>query len=104
MNPHPHAENMRLYAEDAAETDTPWRLWEVKARNGQIWGQIYGHPAWDEDAEYRRKQKPLECWVYVSDEGLRVGAAYGTKEAAEFYLNQARGFGWRIARMREVTE
>lgn len=33
---HPHAENMKLYAEDAMKTNEPWELWEVCMRGE--WG------------------------------------------------------------------
>lgn len=32
MNKHPHAELMKLYAEDAMTTEHPWRLWEVRQK------------------------------------------------------------------------
>jgi len=59
MTAHKHAENMRLYSEDAAETDTPWDRWEYKGRGGWINMQGGMHPHWYPDAEYRRKPKTI---------------------------------------------
>jgi len=39
MAKHPHAENMKLYAEDVEKTERPWELWErsdYTDENGQI--------------------------------------------------------------------
>lgn len=53
----PHAESMKLYAEDAAETDKAWQRWEKKPKNyeGDLWRACFQHPEWDHDVSYRRK-------------------------------------------------
>lgn len=60
---HPHAENMRLYAEDAAETDRPWRFWQVRDRDylGILmdWSICANHPEWRPEAQYRRKPRTV---------------------------------------------
>ena len=58
MTAHKHAENMRLYAQDAAETDKPWERWEVKINNGE-WCELNGNPNWVEDWGYRRKPQVI---------------------------------------------
>ena len=79
MPAHPHAENMRLYAEDAAETDKPWERWE--GRSPVIdWIPLTGNPPWNEVAEYRRKPKPLEMWANLYPNGIIT--TYMTKIAA----------------------
>lgn len=54
---HPHAENMKLYAEDAITTNEPWKLWEVN-RYGK-WRPLSKNPEWGTDRQYRRKPKPI---------------------------------------------
>jgi hypothetical protein len=58
MSKHIHAENMRLYAEDAAETDAPWERWELKYVGASRWEPCQVNPIWDERRNYRRKPKP----------------------------------------------
>jgi len=58
---HPHAESMKLYAEDAAETDKPWERWEMRnpART-QEWATLDSDVYWVRGFEYRRKNKHQE--------------------------------------------
>lgn len=67
VTPHPHAENMRLFAEDAAETDKPWQRWEFKTPAAKGWGNLHQSPMWDRDTEYRRKQitKPIDLSILI---------------------------------------
>jgi hypothetical protein len=107
MTAHKHAALMAEYAKDAAETDKPWERWEVRNQTCpideyRVWNTCRSHPEWVEGCEYRRKPKPAECWVFVSD-GV-VGQAYSTEQQARNYEDQAKGFGWRLAHMREVIE
>lgn len=55
--PHVHAENMKLYAEDAAETDKPWERWEVLAVGHQFWNSCLEGLYWHPRNSYRRKRK-----------------------------------------------
>lgn len=57
--PHPHAESMLLYAQDAMETDKPWERWEVKHADRESWLNVGGHPAWKPDYDYRRKPQTI---------------------------------------------
>ena len=50
---HIHAAEMRLYAEDAAETDEPWERWEVCFAKVD-WGSLSIHPKWLLFNKYRR--------------------------------------------------
>lgn len=59
MTAHIHAENMRLYAEDALETETPWERWEFKFGCDGDWLPVTEHPVWDTRSEYRRKTKTV---------------------------------------------
>ena len=61
MAGHVHAELMRLYSEDAKETDKPWRRWQFTNEDGE-WEDFYDgslKPVWDEDVQYRRKPKTI---------------------------------------------
>lgn len=51
---HIHAENMKLYAEDAAMSDTPWDYWEFCVPDSRGWLQCIQHPAWNTGYAYRR--------------------------------------------------
>lgn len=53
---HVHAALMLQYAQDAAETDTPWERWEIKINNGE-WCELNGNPNWVDYWGYRRKSK-----------------------------------------------
>lgn len=55
---HKHAALMLQYAQDAAETDSPWERWEVKINNGE-WCELNGNPNWVEDGGYRRKPQAI---------------------------------------------
>lgn len=98
MSAHPHAENMRLYAEDAAETDKPWERWEYMW-SGR-WNPLGGDPDWSYD-DYRRKPKPLECWVTVDVPG-GISGCFSDRRNAEVMVEMMPRR--RIAHMREVTE
>lgn len=56
--PHPHAESMMLYAQDAMETDKPWERWVFITENGTLC-QCMKHPEWRKDFEYRRKPRTI---------------------------------------------
>ena len=53
---HPHAELMAQYAEDAAKTDKPWELYQIKTVQN-IWKDIGTQFIFDSDCTYRRKPK-----------------------------------------------
>lgn len=58
--PHVHAENMALYAQDAAETDTPWERWENNHPSDHCgWKMCVDHPGWSPRAQYRRKPRTI---------------------------------------------
>lgn len=56
--PHPHAESMKLYAQDAMETDRPWERWEC-SDNQENWVDFITHPVWLHDLYYRRKPSTI---------------------------------------------
>ena len=60
MNAHIHAENMRLYAEDATKTDKPWELWEFISFGMEDWQTLNSSPTWGFATEYRHKVKEAD--------------------------------------------
>ena len=58
MAAHKHAALMLQYAQDAAETDSPWERWEVKINNGE-WCELNSNPNWVDDWGYRRKPQVI---------------------------------------------
>lgn len=62
---HPHAELMLLFAQDAAQTATPWQHWQYRpefAVKNQIdvWLNCEACPRWSVGAQYRRKSTDTE--------------------------------------------
>lgn len=76
---HPHAALMAEYAKDAAETSTPWLLWELEQATdeGGKWIPCNGTPAWYEFTNYRRKPKTIRIGEFDVPEPLRVAPAIG---------------------------
>ena len=75
MNSHIHAENMQLYAEDAAKTNKPWELWEFISFGMEDWQTLKSHPNWGFATDYRRKikepnQLDAERYRWLRDEWL----------------------------------
>ncbi|WP_153712224.1 hypothetical protein [Eikenella corrodens] len=58
MTAHKHAALMLQYAQDAAETDTPWERWEFST-DGDTWVGLIKNPSWIEDRKYRRKPQVI---------------------------------------------
>jgi hypothetical protein len=63
--PHKHAELMLEYAQDAAKTSEPWKLWESKF-DCDDWETLGSNPTWLKSFEYRRKK--LREWHPVGGE------------------------------------
>jgi hypothetical protein len=83
MAAHIHAELMRLFAEDAMETDTPWERWQMKTDKGDwIDYEMPYSPNWNLSVEYRRKPKKIRIGKYDVPEPLRVAPDYGD----EYYV------------------
>lgn len=63
---HIHAELMKQYAEDAAETDKPWERWEFNPDAKDVgWIALSAHPSWNEESSYRRIPNTLTVTVKV---------------------------------------
>ena len=93
--PHIHAENMRLYAEDAARTDEPWLLWESQDEElGHSWATETFNPTWSLNRQYRRKPTKEKQWVnlYLHSGGeLTHGDTHFTKDSADKWRQECEG-------------
>ena len=76
MTAHKHAALMLLYAQDAAETDEPWKRWEQIYRDE--WTALHCSPVWREELSYRRKPKTIRIGEFDVPEPLRHAPALGT--------------------------
>ena len=71
--PHPHAELMAQYAEDAKETEKPWLRWEAKRKETDTWHTCVHHPSWGQVFDYRRKPQVVKvCGELDEDEFKRL--------------------------------
>ena len=91
MAKHKHAALMLQYAQDWAETDEPWKRWEVTSHRDE-WVAICGHPYWKEESEYRRKPRTLTYTITIPEplrEAPEVGEVYYVAATyAEFFYNE----------------
>lgn len=79
MSGHVHAENMRLYAEDAATTATPWCNWQYRDKGSEDeWHPCILSPLWSIDIEYRRKPRTIMIGGVAVPEPLRTAPPPGT--------------------------
>lgn len=62
MTAHKHAALMLQYAQDAAETATPWERWEW-SDDGGPWESCILSPTWSIYCEYRRKPQTIKVTV-----------------------------------------
>ena len=79
MTAHKHAHLMAQYAQDALETDTPWKKWEINVQTSGRWYSIHGHPTWAVEYEYRRKPRTMTYTVTIPEpmrEAPEVGESY----------------------------
>jgi hypothetical protein len=68
---HKHAELMALYAQDAMETDKPWKRWEWFYEYDNKWEPMIQHPMWDKGTDYRRKPRTININGYEVPEPVR---------------------------------
>ena len=91
MTKHKHAALMQQYAQDWAETEEPWKRWEVTSHRDESVA-LCGHPYWNEKHEYRRKPPPLQYTITIPEplrEAPGVGEVYYVAAtSAEFFYNE----------------
>lgn len=59
MTAHKHAALMLQYAQDAAETDSPWERWEWRDINTNRFVTCNQHPSWNVNCGFRRKPQVI---------------------------------------------
>jgi len=69
MSAHVHAENMRLYAEDALETSEPWKRWQRWNAFLGCWVNLEAACGWSPNILYCRKPKTIK--VIVGDRVIK---------------------------------
>lgn len=95
MKAHKHAALMAEYAKDAAETEQPWRRWEVNGVSGKF-RDCTEHPLWSNHMQYRRKVRTININGFEVPEPLREAPEVGTA----FYVlnlsdpNNPTQLGW----------
>lgn len=85
MTAHKHAALMLQYAQDAAETDTPWERWEWRDKSDAEFLTCWQHPSWNLNYEYRRKRQVIRVGRHEFpkpiSEAPEEGTVYWTIEA-----------------------
>ena len=84
MATHKHAALMQKYAQDWAETEEPWKRWEVAAP-GDKFVSLSSHPHWNEQLKYRRKPRTMTYTVTIPEplrEAPETGSWYWLAETA----------------------
>lgn len=87
---HVHAALMRQYADDAAEHDEPWRLWQFQWNKNAEWADMTSNPSWDELTQYRRKPRTIRIGEFDVPEPMRTAPEIGTV----YYSADIRGDCW----------
>lgn len=91
MNKHPHAELMKLYAEDAMQAAEPWTLWEFQLKDEAVWHRLTNHPAWSHEVKYRRRAR------VVNIDGVKfpipTQTAFGYSENRDYFTIIVNHFG-----------
>lgn len=84
---HPHAELMAQYAQDAAETKTPWERWEWCADedDSDNWEPCRQSPAWSVNAKYRHKPDTIKIGRHEFPRPMQTAPTDGT---LYWYVNQ----------------
>ena len=72
MTAHKHAALMLQYAQDAAETDKPWKRWEFEVKS-DVWCDLSEHPAWLEHNECRRKPQVIKVGKWEFPKPISIG-------------------------------
>lgn len=85
--PHPHAQLMGRYADDATETDTPWEQWEERNWDEPTWHPCLTHPTWNALMQYRRK--PGAAMTFCTSDGDTIAMTPDRKHLQFFDVNRS---------------
>lgn len=89
MTAHKHAALMLQYAQDAAETNTPWRRWQFRVLDTERWMECVSGTGFSDLCEYRRKPSTMTYTVTIPEplqEAPEVGTAYFVAQASDWGL------------------
>lgn len=87
---HVHAELMKQYAEDAANSETPWDKWEYDSLTCG-WLTCSSNPQWVVNREYRRKSK--QKFIELNGEKFEIFAEKPEKNTKYWYISDAFAAG-----------
>lgn len=91
MTAHKHANLMMQYAQDAAESVTPWEMWEYKL-HGDPWFECENHPTWSENIMYRRKHQLIKVGKWEFPKPISKAPLTGIK----YYLIKTGDRGFKV--------
>lgn len=94
---HKHAELMGLYAQDAMETDRPWKRWQIMYDGGTRWETLYKSPEWQIWHKYRRIPTTININGYEVPEPVRSPLKNGTMYYIPnvYYSDMYNSYEWR---------
>lgn len=88
-----HAALAAIYAQQMAEMDEPWKLWQFRnTLASDNWNNIYGCPDWDERLEYRQIPKTIKIGNFDIPEPMREKPEIGSEY---FYVSCSSPSGIR---------
>ena len=67
MTAHKHAHLMAQYAQDAAETETPWERWQFRGLDTERWRDCTCGIGFSNLCEYRRKPRTMTYTVTIPE-------------------------------------
>jgi len=66
-----HAALAAIYAQQMAEMDEPWRLWQYRTNDYDLWNKCGKHPEWKDEHEYRLIPKTIQIGAFSVPEPMR---------------------------------
>ena len=88
---------MLQYAQDAAETETPWRQWQFRSNDKSDWVDAIGALPFNGDYDYRRKPRVIIINGIEVPEPMREKPENGTRY---FYPCIPNGFCGEVGERR----
>ena len=85
MTAHKHAALIAQYAQDAIETDEPWKRWEVRSNSESPWRTGSSVICFHSSCEYRRKPRTMTYTITIPEplrKAPETGSWYWLAETA----------------------
>lgn len=75
-----HVKKMEEFLEDARRSETPWKFWEYRELDSDVWHQCLSAPSWNPYVEFRRAPKYINGVQYPMPvkTPLKIGEEYWT--------------------------